>query len=318
MTTPASIVAGIDVAKAEFVWAQRPADTSATVPNDPAGIARLVAELQALRPTLIVLEATGGYETALVAALATAGLPVVVANPRHVRDFARATGHLAKTDHLDAHVLTLFAERVRPEPRPLRDADTQLLAGLLARRRQLLERLTAERTRLGTALRPIRRSLRKPITWLERQLKDVEADVDRAIHDSPVWRAQENLLRSVPGIGHVVSRTAVAFLPELGRLSRRQIAALVGVAPLARDSGVLWGRRLVWGGRAPVRAALYMGTLVATRCNPAIRACSTRLVAAGKPKKVALTACMRKRLTILNARVRTNTPWNAALAARRA
>ncbi len=318
MTTPSSIFVGIDVAKAELVWAQRPADTSATVPNDPAGIARLVAELQALRPTLIVLEATGGYETALVAALATAGLPVVVANPRQVRDFARATGQLAKTDRLDAHVLALFAERVRPEPRPLRDADTQLLAGLLARRRQLIEMLTAERNRLGTALRPIRRSLQKHITWLERQLKDVDADIDQAIHDSPVWRAKEDLLRSAPGVGRVVSRTAVALLPELGRLSRRQIAALVGVAPLARDSGALRGRRLVWGGRAPVRAALYMGTLVATRCNPVIRAFYTRLLAAGKPKKLALTACMRKLLTILNAMVRTNTPWNAQLAARRA
>ncbi len=225
MTTPSSIFVGIDVAKAELVWAQRPVDTSATVPND------------------------------LVAALATAGLPVVVANPRHVRDFARATGQLAKTDRLDAHVLALFAERVRPEPRPLRDADTQLLAGLLARRRQLIEMLTAERNRLGTALRPIRRSLQKHITWLERQLKDVDADIDQAIHDSPVWRAKEDLLRSAPGVGRVVSRTAVALLPELGRLSRRQIAALVGVAPLARDSGALRGRG-AWCGAAGPRYGL--------------------------------------------------------------
>ncbi len=318
MTTPSSTVVGIDVAKAELVWAQRPAETVAAVPNDPAGIARLVDELRALRPTLIVLEATGGYEAALVAALATAGLPVVVANPRQVRDVARATGQLAKTDHLDAHILALFAERVRPEPRPLRDADTQLLAGLLARRRPLIEMLTAERHRLGTALPPIRRSLNKHIQWLERQLADVDHDIDQAVQASPVWRAKENLLRSAPGIGRVVSRTAVGFLPELGQLSPRQIAKLVGVAPLARDSGALRGRRLVWGGRAPVRAALYMGTLVATRCNPVIRAFYQRLLAAGKPKKVALVACMRKLLTILNAMVRTNTPWNAELAARRA
>ncbi len=293
------------------MWAQRPAETSATVPNDPDGIGRLVDELRALRPTLIVLEATGGYETALVPALATVGLPVVVANPRQVRDFARATGQLAKTDHLDAHVLALFAERVRPEPRPLRDADTQLLAGLLARRRQLIEMLTAERNRLGTALPPVRRSLhKKHIQWLERQLTDVDSDIDQAVQASPVWRTKENLLRSVPGIGRVVSRTAVAFLPELGHLSHRQIAKLVGVAPLARDGGTMRGRRLVWGGRAPVRAALYMGALVATRCNPVIRAFYTRLVAAGKPKKLALTACMRKLLTMLNAMLRTNTAWD--------
>ncbi len=300
---------GIDVAKAELVWAQRPAGSAAAVPNDEAGIRGLIEELQRLRPALIVLEATGGHERALVAALATVGLPVVVVNPRQVRDFARATGQLAKTDALDAHILALFAERVRPEPRPLPDADAQLLAGLLARRRQLLEMLTAERNRLGTALPPVRRSLHKHIQWLERQLRDVDHDLDQAVQVSPAWRAKEDLLRSVPGIGRVVSRTLVAHLPELGHLSRQQIAKLVGVAPLARDSGTLRGRRLVWGGRAPVRAALYMSALVAARRNPVIRAFSTRLVAAGKPKKLALTACMRKLLTIVNAMLRTQTRW---------
>jgi transposase len=302
---------GIDVAKAELVWAERPGDTSATVPNDEAGIARLLEALRRLAPGLIVLEATGGHERALVAALATAGLPLVVANPRQVRDFAKATGELAKTDRLDARVLALFAERVRPEPRPLPDAEAQLLAGLLARRRQLVEMLTAERNRLGTALPPVRRHITKHIAWLERQLADVDRDLDQAVQASPVWRAKEDLLRSVPGIGRVVSRTLVAHLPELGYLSHKQVAKLVGVAPLARDSGTLRGRRLVWGGRAPVRAALYMAALVASRRNPVIRAFYTRLVAAGKPKKLALTACMRKLLITLNAMARTNTRWQA-------
>ncbi len=305
---------GIDVAKAEFVWAQRPAGSAAAVPNEEAGIRGLLEELQRLRPALIVLEATGGYETPLVAALAAAALPVVVANPRQVRDFARATGQLAKTDHIDAQILALFAERVRPAVRPLPDADSQLLTGLLTRRRQLIEMLVAERNRLATALPPVRRNITKHVTWLERQLKDVDRDLDQAVQASPVWRTKENLLRSIPGIGRVVSRTLVASLPELGRLSHKQIAKLVGVAPLARDSGTLRGRRLVWGGRAPVRAALYMAALVASRRNPIIRAFYTRLVAAGKPKKLALTACMHKLLTIANAMLRTQTPWTVPAA----
>jgi transposase len=231
-----------------------------------------------------------------------------------VRDFAKSTGQLAKTDRLDAHVLALFAERVRPEPRPLPDAAAHALTGLLARRRQLLEMLTAERNRLGTAVPAVRRSLTAHIRWLERQLGDVDRDLDAAVKASPLWRAKEDLLRSVPGIGRVVSRTLIANLPELGQLDRKRIAALVGVAPLARDSGTLRGRRLVWGGRAPVRAVLYMGALVASRRNPVIRAFYARLVAAGKPKKVALTACMRKLLTIANAIMRTHTPWTAPAA----
>ncbi len=310
MSSPVSVFVGVDVAKAELVWAARPSDASGAVPNDEAGIARLVDAGQRLAPTLVVLEATGGHERALVAALAAAGLPVVVANPRQVRDFAKSTGQLAKTDRLDAQILALFAERVRPEPRPLPDAAAQGLIGVLARRRQLLERLTAERNRLGTAVPVVRRSLTAHIRWLERQLDDVDRDLDAAVKASPVWRAQEDLLRSVPGIGRVVSRTLLANLPELGRLNRTQIAALVGVAPLARDSGTLRGRRLVWGGRAPVRAVLYMGALVASRRHPVIRAFYTRLVAASTPKKLALTACMRKLLTILNAMVRRNTPWD--------
>jgi transposase len=314
MSTPSPVFVGVDVAKAELVWAVRPSDASGTAANDEAGIAHLVQGLRRLAPTLVVLEATGGHERALVAALATAELPVVVANPRQVRDFAKSTGQLAKTDRLDADILALFAERVRPEPRPLPDAAAHALTGLLARRRQLLEMLTAERNRLGTAVPAVRRSLTAHIRWLERQLDDVDRDLDAAVKASPVWRAKEDLLRSVPGIGRVVSRTLIANLPELGHLDRKQIAALVGVAPLARDSGTLRGRRLVWGGRAPVRAVLYMGALVASRRNPVIRAFYLRLVAAGKPKKVALTACMRKLLTIVNAMMRTHTPWTALAA----
>jgi transposase len=232
-----------------------------------------------------------------------------VANPRQVRDFARATGQLAKTDQIDADTLALFAERVRPEPRALPDASAQALDALLTRRRQILGMVGAERNRLEHAVPAVRRGIVQHIRWLERQLRDVDDDLDRTIQVSPVWRAKENLLRSVPGVGPVVSRTLIGDLPELGTMPRKQIAALVGVAPLARDSGTLRGKRLVWGGRAPVRAALYMAALVATRRHPVIREFYQRLLAAGKPKKVALIACMRKLLTILNAMLRANTVW---------
>jgi len=300
---------GVDIAKAEFVVACRPEGVGWTATNDAEGIAGTVARLRTLTPALIVVEATGGYERALVAAVAAAGLPLVVANPRQVRDFAKATGPLAKTDRLDANILALFADRVPPTPRPLLAPVLQQLDARMTRRRQLLDMLTAERNRLEHAAVPIRRNLADHIRWLERRVADVDRDLDRTIESSPIWRAKENLLRSVPGIGPVVSRTLLADLPELGRLNRKQIAALVGVAPLARDSGTLRGKRMVWGGRAPVRAVLYMGALVATRRNPVISAFYRRLLAAGKPKKLALTACMRKLLTILNAMMRTNTTW---------
>ena len=221
----------------------------------------------------------------------------------------KATGQLAKTDRLDAHLLALFADRVHPTPRPLPDAAMQQLEALMTRRRQLLDMLTAEGNRLEHAVAPIRREITRHIRWLERRVAAVDRDLDDTIQKSPVWRAKENLLRTAPGVGPVVSRTLLADLPELGQLNRKQIAALVGVAPLARDSGTLRGKRVVWGGRAPVRAVLYMGALVAARRNPVIRAFYRRLVAAGKPKKVALVACMRKLLTILNAMMRTNTTW---------
>jgi transposase len=300
---------GIDVAKAQLEFASRPSGEAGTVANDEAGIAALVARCQAAGAGLIVCEATGGYEAGLVAALARAGLPVVVANPRQVRDFAKATGQLAKTDAIDAAVLALFAERVRPEPRVLPDAAVQALGALLTRRRQLVEMLGAERNRLLIAAPAVRRDLQQHIRFLERRLREADADLHTAVKASPVWRVKDNLLQSVPGVGRVVSLTLLAQLPELGRLSHKEIAALVGVAPLARDSGTLRGKRLVYGGRAPVRAVLYMAALVASRRNPVIRAFYERLRAAGKPAKVALTACMRKLLVILNAIARSGTPW---------
>jgi transposase len=311
--SPSEVFVGIDVAKADFVVGCRPTGVRWTASNDSGGIAATVARLVADAPTLVVLEATGGYETALVAALATAGLPLVVANPRQVRDFAKATGQLAKTDQLDASVLALFAERVRPSPRALPDEAAQALTALMLRRRQLLDMLLAERNRLEHAQGPVRRGIVQHVRWLERRVTEVDRDLDDTIQRSPVWRAKENLLRSVPGVGPVVSRTLLASMPELGTLTRKQVAALAGVAPLARDSGTLRGKRLVWGGRAPVRAALFMSALVAARRNPVIQAFYQRLLRAGKPKKLALTACMRKLLTILNAIVRTNTAWRTSI-----
>ena len=305
---------GIDVSKATLEVADRPDGTTQQVANDEAGIRALVGELGAASPALVVLEATGGYETAVVAALAAAGVPVVVANPRQVRDFGRATGQLAKTDRIDAQLLALFAERVRPTPRALTDEFTQALQALLTRRRQLLEMLIAERNRLEHAPRPVQRGITQHIRWLEKQLARVDNDLDDTIESSPVWRAKDDLLQSVPGVGPRMSRTLLGDLPELGTLTRKQIAALVGVAPHARDSGTLRGRRTVWGGRATVRSALYMSALVASRFNPVIRTFYQRLRTAGKPPKVALTACMRKLLIILNAMARTNTHWNASTA----
>ena len=305
---------GIDVAKAQLDIAVRPSGEQWTATNDQAGISPLVARLQALRPTLVVLEATGGREVPLVAALAEAAVPVAVVNPRQVRDFARAIGQLAKTDALDAQVLARFAEVVRPTPRALPDAQAQELSALLTRRRQLVGMLTAERQRLDTALPAVRRPIQRHVAWLEQELADLDRTLRDAVHASPLWREQEDLLRSVPGIGPTTAYMLVADLPELGQLNRKAIAALVGVAPLNCESGTLRGRRLVWGGRARVRTALYMATLVATRHNPVIRAFYQRLCAAGKPKKVALVACMRKLLTILNAMLRHRTPWCASVA----
>lgn len=308
------VFVGIDVAKATLDVAVSPTAERWTLAYTEREVAGLVTRLTSLHPALVVLEATGGLEGPLVGALATAGLPVVVVNPRQVRDFAKATGTLAKTDALDAAVLAHFAAAVRPTPRPLPDAATQALAALVTRRRQLVGMLTAERNRLAQAPRALRAEIQGHITWLQRRLGRLDEDLNQAIRTSPAWRAQDDLLQSAPGVGPVLARTLLASLPELGTLNRKAIAALVGVAPLNRDSGTFRGRRRVWGGRAAVRAVLYMGTLVAVRHNPVLRAFYQRLRAAGKLPKVALTACMRKLLTILNAMVKHQQRWNPAYA----
>ena len=300
---------GIDVAKEMLDVALRPTGERWRVEHDAAGLEQLLARLQAQAPALIVLEATGGLELELVAALAAAALPVVVVNPRQTRDFARATGRLAKTDALDAAVLAHFAEAVRPPQRPLSDAQTQTLRQLLTRRRQLVVMRVAEGQRLTRAGAAVRPGIEAHLAWLEQQLSALEDELRQALQQSPVWRERDALLRSVPGVGEQLSLTLLAELPELGRLDRRQAAALVGVAPFNRDSGRMRGRRTIWGGRARVRAMLYMGALSASRHNPLIRAFYQRLLAAGKPKKVALTACMRKLLVILNAMLKHHTPW---------
>jgi len=308
--TSVRIYVGVDVAKDWLDVAQRPEEATWRVSNDDGGVAALVERLVQLRPALIVLEATGGIEMPLVGALVAAHLPTVVVNPRQARQFARATGRLAKTDVIDAQVLAQFGEAVKPEIRSLPDAATQQLSALLLRRRQLVDMLTAEKNRLRTAAPSVRPDIQGHIRWLERRLSELDGQLAQAIRSSPSWRERDNLLKSTPGVGPVLSVTLLAELPELGTLDRKEIAALVGVAPLNWDSGHFRGKRSVWGGRSKVRAALYMAALVAARHNPVIQAFYQRLVAAGKPKKVALTACMRKLLTILNAMIRHQTPWS--------
>ncbi len=301
---------GIDVSKRRLDVAVRPAGDVWQTTNDAGGITTLVERLVELAPRLVVLEATGGIELALTVEGAAAGLPIAVVNPRHVRDFARAAGKLAKTDALDAQVLAHYAEAMKPETRPLPDATTQELKALVARRRQLVEMITAEKNRLGRATPLVHPQLQSHIRWLEGSLKELDKDLGDSILSSPIWRAKDKTLRSTPGVGPVLTMTLLAGLPELGVLNRGEISALAGVAPFNRDSGTLRGKRTVWGGRSQVRAALYMATLVATRYNPVIRDFYQRLCAAGKPKKVALTACMRKLLVILNAMIKHNRTWN--------
>ncbi len=307
--TTTEVFIGIDVARDSLEIAVRPAGEHWTVSNDTRGIAALVPRVRALRPTLVVLEATGGFELEVLAAFGSVGLPAVAVNPRQVRDFAKAAGKLAKTDAIDARVLAHFADAVRPAVRPVPDSATQALSALVTRRRQLVEMLTAEENRRSSASPVIRSDIQDNIAWLRTRLRGIDKELSQAVRDSPLWRAQEDLLRSVPGIGPVVSVTLLAELPELGVLGRKQIGALVGLAPLNRDSGTLRGKRTVWGGRASVRAALYMAALVGTRRNPVICALYARLLAAGKTKKVALTACMHKLLTIINALLKHHTRW---------
>ena len=302
---------GIDIAKEWVDVAIRPSGRSWSLPYDDTEMEELVRQLQEVMPAAVILEATGGIELPLAAALVAASLPVAVVNPRQVRDFAKSTGQLAKTDRLDARVLAHFGEAVRPPIRPLRDADTQVLGAVLARRKQVSAILVAEKNRMSRAIPEVRPRIQAHITWLGQELKDLDGDLRESVLSSPVWRKKDELLRSVPGVGEQVSVTLLAELPELGTLGRKQIAALVGVAPFSRDSGPHRGKRAVWGGRAPVRAALYMGALVASRWNPVIRDFYQRLLAASKPKKLALTACMRKLLIILNCMVKTGEHWNS-------
>jgi len=299
---------GIDVSKGQLDVAQQPAGTGQVSPHTESGIENLVTQMRTLKPAAIVLEATGGLEVPLATALAVGGLPVAVVNPRQVRDVAKATGRLAKTDTIEAQVLARFAEAVRPASRHLPDAATQAFSALISRRRQLIEMRVAEQNRLASAPRRIQPPIRKHLTWLDRQVAAIEEKLAHHIKSTPIWRERDDLLQSVPGVGPILSRTLVAELPEPGTLTRHQIAALVGAAPLNRDSGTLRGRRTTWGGRAVVRAALYMGTLVAVRCNPVLRTFYQRLRTAGKAPKVTLVACMRKLLTILNAMLKHQRP----------
>ena len=281
-----------------------------SVSNDEEGISQLVTRLQELSPALVVVESTGGLEFPVVAALAAYGVPIVIANPRQVRDFARGTGKLAKTDAIDAQVLANFAYTVKPTPRPLPDGLAQSLDAIVGRRRQLMAMMVTENNRLHTARQPTREDIQEHISWLKERLAKLDKELGNMVRQSPVWREKENLLRSVPGVGPVLTITILAELPEPGALNRKQIAALVGVAPLNWDSGKFRGKRMISGGRAHVRGTLYMATLAATRFNPVIKAFYIRLVAEGKAKKVALTACMRKLLTILNAMLKHRTTWN--------
>jgi transposase len=314
-TMSGSVFVGIDVSKASLDIAVRPSGSAWQVDNSEEGIRQLAERLRQLSPTAIVLEATGGYEMACAAVLAAAQLPVAVIHPRQGRDFAKSLGKLAKTDRIDAATLARFAEAIRPEPRLLPDEQTQQLRALLARRRQLIDMLIAEKNRLYLAHRRIKPRLQEHITWLEQELEELDKDLQDQIKASPVWREKENLLRSVPGVGPVTATTLLAELGELGQLNRKKIAALVGVAPFNCDSGQMHGRRAIWGGRACVRSTLYMATLSAIRFNAVIRTHFEHLQQQGKIFKVALVACMRKLLTILNAIVRSGVPWMPALAA---
>ena len=310
MNTTEKVYVGIDVSKATLDVAIVPSAESFAASNDEDGIQTLIGKLLEVTPDLVVLEATGGLERPLAAALAASQIAAAVVNPRQARDFAKAIGQLAKTDRIDAVVLARFAEAIRPEPKVPPEAEALEFQAILARRRQLIGMLVAEKNRLSASVsKKVRSRLQAHVRWLEKELTRIDWDLDEVIEASSTFKENETLLRGVPGVGPVLCRTLLAELPELGSLSPRELSALVGVAPLNRDSGIFKGRRSVWGGRARVREALYMGALIGSRYNPAIKAFYERLVDSGKPKKVALVACMRKLLTILNAMVRDRTPW---------
>lgn len=301
---PSSVFVGLDVSKDKLDVALWPQAQTWSVVNDPPSLKALAAQLKAFSPALVVLEATGGYENLALAVLGAAGLPLVRINPRQVRDFARSTGQLAKTDRLDALILARFGQALNPAVRSLPEEAVQELAGLVSRRQQLLEMITAEKARQATSSPGVRRQIAQHLAWLQKALNRLDGDLDQAIKANPTWRERDQVQQTIKGVGPVLSRTLLALLPELGRLNRKQIAALAGVAPFCCDSGRWQGRRRIWGGRAGVRRALYMAILSASRFNPKIKAFYDRLLGAGKPKKVAQVACMHKLLLILNAVVK--------------
>ena len=303
------VYAGVDVSKSSLDVAVSGSKEFWPFGNDAAGINGAVEKLSEVNPDAVIVEATGGIEVPFVVSLMAAGISVAVVNPRQVRDFAKATGQLAKTDRLDAAILAAFGERVNPPVRALPDEEARGLKTLVARRRQLQEMITAERNRLGTVRGTVRERVKAHITWMQAELKQTDDDLANTVKNSSVWKAKDNLAQSVPGVGPVLSATLIADLPELGTLNRKEIAALAGVAPYNHDSGTIHHKRRVWGGRTALRPSLYMAALVATRYNPVIRSFFQRLCARGKAKKVALTACMRKLLTILNAIFKTGLAW---------
>jgi transposase len=300
---------GIDVSKDSLEVALRPSNTVQSFTNDDEGIAQLIESLRPQQPALTVLEATGKYERPVARALAVEGLLFNIINPRQGRAFARATGVLAKTDRIDALLLARFAEVLQPEARSLKDEQTEALSDLVIRRRQIVEMITAEKNRLALATKRVRRDIQVHIRWMEKRIEDINDDIDELIRQSPLWREKDKLLQSVTGVGPVLASTILASLPELGTLNRKQIAALVGVAPFNRESGRYKGKQKIQGGRASVRNVLYMGTVAGIRANPVLRIFYERLVAKGKPKKLALTACMRKLLVILNTMLKNGTCW---------
>jgi transposase len=311
MTPSEALYIGIDVSKANLDIEAYPRAYPARFNNDDTGRKQLVSLLNGLQPKLIVLEATGGLESPIASELAIAGLSVAVINPRQARDFAKALGVLAKTDAVDAQVLARFAEAIKPETRPLKSSELMALDSVLTRRRQLVEMMTAETNRHAQAPSKIAKQIAQHLSWLNQRLDEADDDLAAAIQQSPLWQAKANLMMSIPGVGRVTATTLLAALPELGALSRREISALVGVCPFNRDSGGHRGRRVIWGGRASVRSVLYMAALAASRHNTIIKAFYQKLLAAGKIKKIALVACMRKLLVILNAMVKSNTPWRS-------
>lgn len=302
---------GIDVSKSTLDVCIEPDEKTLHVAYDEAGIKQIVDRLKEVSPTLIVIEATGGLEIRIATELASKGLQVAVINPRQARDFAKATGRLAKTDQVDAAMLAVFAKAIRPQARPLRDEDTCALNDMVSRRRQLIDMRVQETLRLGTAAsKPLQKNLSKHIAWLDKRIAEIDTDLTKRLRNSDVWRIKDDLLRGIPGVGAVTTLTVLAKCPELGTLNRREIAALTGVAPLANDSGKHRGKRFIWGGRADVRAVLYMAAVSAIRCNEPIKAFAERLKKAGKPPKVVIVACMRKLLTIMNSMLKNNEPWS--------